>query len=922
MMFFIFYVNMFRAWLRSACYGLIILISIECHGGEESLPAIVIPHDGWRVVEVSSQQAGAEAAKAIDGDPETYWHSKHGTDQSLPQAMTIDLGQAQEVCGFSYLPRPDGGNGAIETCDFLLSPDGVTWTTVVTKGKIAAPSSDAAVVRFAPQVGVRFVRLVALTARNKKTHWASMAELEVYRRTYEPPAADFTLPVHLAKVGTQVRFRDTSSGAPSARVWHFPGGKPDMSTEAEPEVVYLTPGRYSVRLESSNANGRTVTERTDLVQVLTTVPGMAVWLDGRDNELLLGMGIMPPPWTIELWAKGDGDPWRRSEVLIGAGQYADVTGVDPVPLELANGHPSSALAGITAPAALGDGWHHLALTCDGRSTVLYVDGQEQGRATKASSIIPGALGNHINGARVFGGGLDEVRIWNASLEQPVIAAWRQRSPTNEHPQRAALRGWWSFDDLDGEISRNKVGTGPLPYHMRNGRFDYYGASRPLAYPVVSDNPAWESGSGYLFNATVVRSEWPVIAGSEDVPLLKVRVVVEGNSTIGSPTGCVIDLSGCSQFTELTHLRLSHKVEGTTRSANQVLAEVAVGTQSTIRMNIPSEVAPLLTPGIHTLLLSGSVSAQATPGHLVKATIREMSIGTGAQPHLLVQDDASRAMVVHPSLEQNPNILRVLSWNIWHGGRHLGPEGPRRILDLLRASRADLITMQESYGSQELFAKELGYHLHTTGARGNLAIFSRFPIRVLPTKNSGFKSLLVEVVLPNARTLLLANWWLPYASYADGTFLSPGHNTKDWVLDDERLSTADARLNIEKDILPNWTDRRVPLIIGGDFNSGSHLDWTQAAAPFHGGYGPVLLPTSLLMKEYGFSDSFRIRHPDETQRPDGSFAVVYGQLQFSRIDYIYHHGLTVVDSDIIRTSPEIDTAWASDHAAVLTVFRLP
>ena len=38
------------------------------------------------------------------------------------------------------------------------------------------------------------------------------------------------------------------------------------------------------------------------------------------------------------------------------------------------------------------------------------------------------------------------------------------------------------------------------------------------------------------------------------------------------------------------------------------------------------------------------------------------------------------------------------------------------------------------------------------------------------------------------------------------------------------------------------------------------------------------------------------------------------MQMSRIDFIYYKGgLKVLSSKIVRTAPEIDYVWASDHA---------
>lgn len=45
-----------------------------------------------------------------------------------------------------------------------------------------------------------------------------------------------------------VNFTDVSNGTYESRFWEFPGGNPATSTEANPRVVYSTPGEYDVRL--------------------------------------------------------------------------------------------------------------------------------------------------------------------------------------------------------------------------------------------------------------------------------------------------------------------------------------------------------------------------------------------------------------------------------------------------------------------------------------------------------------------------------------------------------------------------------------------------------------------------------------------------------------------------------------------------
>ena len=128
-------------------------------------------------------------------------------------------------------------------------------------------------------------------------------------------------------------------------------------------------------------------------------------------------------------------------------------------------------------------------------------------------------------------------------------------------------------------------------------------------------------------------------------------------------------------------------------------------------------------------------------------------------------------------------------------------------------------------------------------------------------------------------------------------------------------------SIPRDIAPNL-ETDMPVIVTGDFNSCSHLDWTERAKPLHHGYGPVAFPASRYMLENGFKDSFREKNPDEIAYQGGTVAAIYGQMQMSRIDFIYYKGgLKVLSSKIVRTAPEIDYVWASDHAAVLTVFEV-
>ena len=70
-----------------------------------------------------------------------------------------------------------------------------------------------------------------------------------------------------------------------------------------------------------------------------------------------------------------------------------------------------------------------------------------------------------------------------------------------------------------------------------------------------------------------------------------------------------------------------------------------------------------------------------------------------------------------------NSFRAMTWNIWHGGREDGDKvGPQRGVEIIKQSKADVIAMQETYGSAEWISEQLGFHFHRRGT--HVSIFSR------------------------------------------------------------------------------------------------------------------------------------------------------------------------------------------------------
>ncbi len=149
-----------------------------------------LPRDGWTIIKVDSEQQGeGEAIHAIDGQPNTYWHTQwSGSSPRPPHELIVDLGVKAELSGVTLLPRQDNINGLIKDYEIYTSLDGEKWDDPAAKGSLDGGSSLKTILFKAP-LPTRFVRLVALS--EAKGHpWAALAELDVIAlRSLEAPQA-------------------------------------------------------------------------------------------------------------------------------------------------------------------------------------------------------------------------------------------------------------------------------------------------------------------------------------------------------------------------------------------------------------------------------------------------------------------------------------------------------------------------------------------------------------------------------------------------------------------------------------------------------------------------------------------------------------------------------------------------------------
>jgi len=274
--------------------------------------------------------------------------------------------------------------------------------------------------------------------------------------------------------------------------------------------------------------------------------------------------------------------------------------------------------------------------------------------------------------------------------------------------------------------------------------------------------------------------------------------------------------------------------------------------------------------------------------------------------------------------QDTASIKVMTWNIWHGGLHGDKEhdfekdsaNTKNVVLVLKEENPDIIFMQETYCCGMEIAKQAGYTFSWRGS-SNLSIHSKYPIIDTINIYRAFNSHAVVIDVDGVH-ILCVNIWLHYlpAYFLDIEELSP---------DSLILGEGETRLKEITAILHNIDSLqkvyKMPVIMGGDFNSGSHLDWVESTKKWH--YNKVVeWPVSKAIISNGFRDSFREARPDPSKTLEGTWGFLNDDIISDRIDYIYYKGdgIVTIHSKIIMADPA-GGFFNSDHRAILTEFEI-
>jgi len=144
-------------------------------------PAATASQITLTVVKVDSEETAGEdgkGANAVDGDPNTFWHTQwQDANPECPHEIIIKLNPPAMIKGFTYLPRQDDSDhGTIRDYEFYVSDDGHNFGQPVCKGTFEN-TKDKKTVTFEPRE-CQYIKLKALSEVNGEA-WTSAAEIGV-----------------------------------------------------------------------------------------------------------------------------------------------------------------------------------------------------------------------------------------------------------------------------------------------------------------------------------------------------------------------------------------------------------------------------------------------------------------------------------------------------------------------------------------------------------------------------------------------------------------------------------------------------------------------------------------------------------------------------------------------------------------------
>ena len=322
--------------------------------------------------------------------------------------------------------------------------------------------------------------------------------------------------------------------------------------------------------------------------------------------------------------------------------------------------------------------------------------------------------------------------------------------------------------------------------------------------------------------------------------------------------------------------------------------------------------------------------------------------------------------------QKNNEFTVLQWNIWQEGTMV-PGGYNAIVNEIVRLKPDFVTFSEVRNYRNTrFCDRITQSLRERGETYysfysyDTGLLSRYPITdsltIFP-ENGDHGSIYKLVSQIHGRKIAVYTAHLDYLS--DAYYNVRGYDGSTWkeipipqtvgeVLEVNDASQRDDAIRDFIKAARQDINEGTIVILGGDFNEPSHLDWTRETKDLYDHNGLIVPWTvPLLLDNAGFVDTYRTLYPNVLTHPGFTFPadnplIPTKKLTWAprsderdRIDYIFYYpnpairlksaiifgpqGSIVKNQRVKETSKDkfllpLDV-WPTDHKGLLVTFKV-
>ncbi len=317
-------------------------------------------------------------------------------------------------------------------------------------------------------------------------------------------------------------------------------------------------------------------------------------------------------------------------------------------------------------------------------------------------------------------------------------------------------------------------------------------------------------------------------------------------------------------------------------------------------------------------------------------------------------------------------IKVLQMNIWQEGTMV-KGGFEAIADEVSRLEPDIVMFSEirNYHGKMFIPrilhalKERGKTYYGENSSLDVGILSKYPIEeqapICPSEKNAVSVLKARIRI-NGRTVVVYSAHLDYTHYA--CYLPRGYNGVTWKKMDGPITNG---TEVEKANRESMRDEAIYhfiedskkekgniILLGGDFNEPSHLDWNEKTKDLWDHHGTIVhWDCSTMLMKAGFKDAYRTKFPNPVTHPGFTFpsdnkGVSEQKLSWApeaderdRIDFIYYmpsKKIRLKDAVIVGPSQSIIrgkrmeenssdrffepvNVWPTDHKAVMATFYI-